>query len=76
MGTGAPEQDDLAVLAKGGRANVLGFMLRLGARIPFLLVAPAYFDGTLTMGTIFQASNAFAQVQTAQIGRASCRERV
>ncbi|CAN5260725.1 hypothetical protein BH10PSE13_BH10PSE13_17920 [soil metagenome] len=34
-----PEQDDLAVLAKGGRVNVVGFMLRLGARIPFLLVA-------------------------------------
>lgn len=33
--------------------------------IPFLLVAPSYFAGTLTMGAIFQASNAFAQVQTA-----------
>lgn len=36
----APEdRDDLAVLAKGGLANVLGFVLRLGARIPYLLVA-------------------------------------
>lgn len=33
--------------------------------IPFLLVAPAYFAGMLTMGAIFQASNAFAQVQMA-----------
>ncbi len=33
--------------------------------IPFLLVAPSYFAGTLTLGAIFQASNAFAQVQTA-----------
>ena len=34
-----PERDDLAALAKGGRTNVLGFLMRLGARIPFLLVA-------------------------------------
>lgn len=33
--------------------------------IPFLLVAPAYFTGSLTMGVVFQASNAFGQVQTA-----------
>lgn len=33
------QQEDLAALAKGGRINVLGFLLRLGARIPFLLVA-------------------------------------
>lgn len=30
---------DLASLAKGGRTNVLGFMLRLLARIPFLFIA-------------------------------------
>jgi O-antigen/teichoic acid export membrane protein len=36
---GASEVDDLTRLAKGGRTNVLGFLLRLGARIPFLLVA-------------------------------------
>jgi len=33
------EVDDLAALAKGGRTNIVGFMLRLGARIPFLFVA-------------------------------------
>jgi O-antigen/teichoic acid export membrane protein len=35
----AREADDLAALAKGGRTNVFGFLLRLGARIPFLFVA-------------------------------------
>jgi O-antigen/teichoic acid export membrane protein len=30
---------DLAALAKGGRTNVLGFMLRLAARVPFLFIA-------------------------------------
>ena len=31
--------DDLQALAKGGRTNVLGFLLRLIARIPFLFIA-------------------------------------
>lgn len=31
--------DDLAQLAKGGRANTLGFVVRLIARIPFLIFA-------------------------------------
>lgn len=31
--------DDIAALAKGGRTNVLGFALRLAARVPFLFVA-------------------------------------
>ncbi|HEX7856631.1 MAG TPA: lipopolysaccharide biosynthesis protein [Sphingobium sp.] len=43
------EQEDLAALAKGGRANVLGFLLRLGARIPFLLVAGRLY-GADTLG--------------------------
>lgn len=30
---------DIADLAKGGRTNVLGFLLRLAARIPFLFIA-------------------------------------
>lgn len=30
---------DLAALAKGGRTNVFGFLLRLAARIPFLFIA-------------------------------------
>ncbi len=36
----APEDsDDLARLAKGGRTNTLGFVVRLIARIPFLVIA-------------------------------------
>ncbi len=30
---------DLAAIARGGRTNVFGFMLRLAARIPFLFIA-------------------------------------
>ncbi|MCX9148885.1 lipopolysaccharide biosynthesis protein [Erythrobacter sp. WG] len=38
--TAAPdERDDLAALAKGGRTNTLGFVVRLIARIPFLVIA-------------------------------------
>ena len=38
--TAAPENgDDLAQLAKGGRTNTLGFVIRLIARIPFLVIA-------------------------------------
>lgn len=33
------ERDDIAALAKGGRTNLLGFFLRLAARIPFLFIA-------------------------------------
>ena len=32
-------KEDIAALAKGGRTNVFGFVLRLAARIPFLLIA-------------------------------------
>jgi O-antigen/teichoic acid export membrane protein len=31
--------DDIAALARGGRTNFFGFVLRLAARIPFLLIA-------------------------------------
>jgi O-antigen/teichoic acid export membrane protein len=31
--------DDIAALAKGGRTNILGFFLRLLARLPFLFIA-------------------------------------
>lgn len=31
--------DDIAALAKGGRTNIIGFGLRLAARVPFLFVA-------------------------------------
>lgn len=36
---GATEQQDIQALAKGGRTNFLGFLLRLAGRIPFLLLA-------------------------------------
>ena len=35
----ANDSDDLATLAKGGRTNTMGFVLRLIARIPFLIIA-------------------------------------
>ena len=33
------QRDDIAAIAKGGRTNLLGFPLRLSARIPFLFIA-------------------------------------
>lgn len=41
-GSTAPPGDgggDIAALAKGGRTNFFGFLLRLAARLPFLLIA-------------------------------------
>ena len=35
----AAEGADIAALAKGGRTNILGFVLRLAARLPFLFIA-------------------------------------
>jgi len=35
----ARPDDDIAALAKGGRTNFFGFLLRLAARIPFLFIA-------------------------------------
>ncbi len=35
----AAAQDDIAALAKGGRTNFIGFLLRLAARLPFLFIA-------------------------------------
>ena len=32
-------QEDIAALARGGRTNFLGFLLRLAARLPFLFIA-------------------------------------
>jgi O-antigen/teichoic acid export membrane protein len=34
---------DLAALAKGGRTNFLGFLLRLAARLPFLFIAGRWY---------------------------------
>ncbi|HSX55163.1 MAG TPA: lipopolysaccharide biosynthesis protein, partial [Sphingomonas sp.] len=33
------QSDDIAALAKGGRTNIFGFILRLAARLPFLFIA-------------------------------------
>lgn len=35
----APADDDIAALAKGGRTNFFGFLIRLAARLPFLFIA-------------------------------------
>ncbi|MCW2362934.1 MULTISPECIES: lipopolysaccharide biosynthesis protein [Sphingobium] len=43
------ERDDISALARGGRANVLGFVLRLAARIPFLFIAGRLY-GAATLG--------------------------
>ncbi len=37
--TATGDSDDIAQLAKGGRTNTLGFVVRLIARIPFLVIA-------------------------------------
>jgi O-antigen/teichoic acid export membrane protein len=37
--TARTEEEDIQALAKGGRTNVFGFVLRLAARIPFLFIA-------------------------------------
>lgn len=42
MGRGAlsaSASDDINTLAKGGRTNIIGFLLRLAARLPFLFIA-------------------------------------
>jgi O-antigen/teichoic acid export membrane protein len=36
--------EDLNALAKGGRTNITGFMLRLVARLPFLYVAGRFYE--------------------------------
>ena len=35
----AESSEDLAVLARGGRTNIIGFIMRLVARLPFLFIA-------------------------------------
>ncbi|HKT15748.1 MAG TPA: oligosaccharide flippase family protein [Allosphingosinicella sp.] len=39
MSAAAHQSDDLAALARGGRTNFLGFLIRLAARLPFLFIA-------------------------------------
>lgn len=43
------EGQDIAVLAKGGRTNIFGFVLRLTARLPFLFIAGRVY-GAETVG--------------------------
>ena len=45
-GQPAPDQD-IAALAKGGRTNFLGFVLRLAARLPFLFIAGRFYGPEL-----------------------------
>ncbi|HEX8193882.1 MAG TPA: oligosaccharide flippase family protein [Allosphingosinicella sp.] len=40
---GAPPGDDIAALAKGGRTNFFGFLIRLVARLPFLFIAGQWY---------------------------------
>lgn len=49
MSEPAPGQtdQDIAALAKGGRTNFLGFLLRLVARLPFLFIAGRYYGPEL-----------------------------
>lgn len=42
-GSDGTEQGDIAALAKGGRTNFFGFLLRLAARIPFLFIAGRFY---------------------------------
>ncbi len=43
--------DDISALAKGGRTNVIGFFLRLIARIPFLFIGAQWY-GAEAMGRL------------------------
>jgi O-antigen/teichoic acid export membrane protein len=47
MKAATPPADDIAALAKGGRTNFLGFLLRLAARLPFLFIAGRYYGPEL-----------------------------
>jgi O-antigen/teichoic acid export membrane protein len=40
-------REDIAALAKGGRTNFFGFLLRLAARLPFLFIAGRYYGPEL-----------------------------
>ena len=47
-------QNDIAALAKGGRTNFFGFLLRLAARLPFLFIAGRLF-GAESLGRFASA---------------------
>ena len=46
--------EDIQALAKGGRTNFFGFLLRLAARIPFLIIAGRWYgaDALGRFGTV------------------------
>lgn len=54
--TPAPSEsrDDLTALAKGGQTNVAGFLIRLIARIPFLIIAGQWY-GAEALGRLAYA---------------------
>ena len=52
--TGQTDQGDIAALAKGGRTNFFGFLLRLLARLPFLFIAARLY-GPEAMGRFASA---------------------
>lgn len=47
MTAAAPHDDDIAALARGGRTNFFGFVLRLAARLPFLFIAGRFYGPEL-----------------------------
>ncbi|QDH34342.1 oligosaccharide flippase family protein [Porphyrobacter sp. YT40] len=49
-----PDTDDLATIADGGRKNTLGFVIRLVARIPFLVIATRLY-GAESLGRFASA---------------------
>jgi O-antigen/teichoic acid export membrane protein len=49
-----PEGDDIAALARGGRTNFFGFLIRLAARLPFLFIAGRYY-GPQSLGAFAYA---------------------
>jgi O-antigen/teichoic acid export membrane protein len=50
----APAGGDLAALARGGRTNLVGFLLRLAARMPFLFIAGRLY-GAAALGRFASA---------------------
>ena len=48
------DDGDIAALAKGGRTNILGFLVRLIARVPFLFIASRLY-GASAMGRLASA---------------------
>jgi O-antigen/teichoic acid export membrane protein len=50
----APAGGDIAALARGGRTNFLGFLLRLAARMPFLFIAGRLY-GAAALGRFASA---------------------